>query len=106
VSAVKSDGPGVGGGGILPLERELRLARGKIDRLDWRIVGLLAKRRAVVAKVGRLKRLLGLPVEDPKREAEILGRIRDRGLAEGVKGYVEAVYRAIFRSSCVVEREE
>jgi chorismate mutase len=103
---MKSGKTGFGSGGTASFDRELRTARMRIDRIDGRMIGLLARRRAAVAEVGRVKRLRGLPVEDAAREAEILGRIRDRHLSEGVKGYVEAVYRAIFRISREVERED
>jgi chorismate mutase len=84
----------------------LSRVRGRIDRLDRRISTLLARRRGAVVEAGRIKRLLGLPVEDPRREEEIVTRIR--GYVRGGEGrdYIEAVYREIFRCSRAVEEEE
>jgi chorismate mutase len=93
-------------GGGRRLERVLSRVRGRIDRIDERIAALLAKRRVAVAEVGEIKHLLGLPVEDTRREEEIVSRIRGSGLDEEAKGYVESVYRAIFRCSQAVERKE
>ena len=88
------------------LERALRRVRGRIDRLDRRIISLLERRRGEVVEAGRIKRLLGLPVADPRREEEIVTRIR--GYVRGAEGgdYIEDVYRAIFRCSRAVEEEE
>jgi chorismate mutase len=97
---------GSGGGRETRLERRLGIVRGKIDRLDGRIIALLARRRSAVVEVGRIKRLLGFPVEDPRREEEIVSRIHGSGLEGAAKSYVGAVYRAIFRCSYAVEREE
>ena len=95
-----------GGGRRSSLGRALSRVRGRIDRIDRRIIALLARRCGAVAEAGRIKRLLGFPVEDPRREEEIVSRIRESGLEEAAKGYIEAVYRAIFRCSYTVEREE
>jgi chorismate mutase len=100
------DGRGLSRGRDPRLERDLSRVRGRIDRIDRRIAALLARRRGAVAEVGEIKRLLGLPVEDPRREEEIVSRIRGSGLEEEAKGYIEAVYRAIFRCSYAVERKE
>ena len=92
--------------GDLRIGHSLSRVRGRIDRIDRRIVALLARRRGAVAEVGEIKRLLGLPVEDPRREEEIVSRIRGSGLEEEAKGYIEAVYKTIFRCSYAVERQE
>jgi chorismate mutase len=90
----------------LRLERVLSRLRGRIDRIDGRIAALLARRLGAVVEVGRIKRLLGLPVEDPRREEEIVSRIRGSVVEEEGKNYLGEVYRTIFRCSRVIEREE
>jgi chorismate mutase len=89
--------PGMMGG----LER----LRSRIDRIDRRIVRLLKKRFSAVGMVGSIKRREGLAVVQPEREAEVLNRITDRLESEGLKGYVTAVYRALFEASYRVEED-
>jgi chorismate mutase len=69
---------------------ELALCRGEIERLDNEIVALLAKRLSLGKRTGELKRLAGLPILDPTREAAVIRRVtgvaRDAGLpAEPVR---------------------
>jgi chorismate mutase len=49
--------------------------RGRIDRIDAQLMGLLNSRSACAVEIGRLKRRLGLPVYSPEREAWILDRV-------------------------------
>ena len=104
--SVSGGGRGSGSARGRCLERALSRVRGRIDRLDRRISSLLERRRGEVVEAGRIKRLLGLPVEDPRREEEIVKRIR--GYVRGGKGrdYIEEVYRAIFRCSRALEEAE
>jgi chorismate mutase len=69
---------------------ELALCRGEIERIDNEIVALLAKRLSLGKRTGELKRLAGLPILDPTREAAVIRRVtgvaRDAGLpAEPVR---------------------
>lgn len=63
---------------------ELARCRDEIERIDNDIVGLLARRLALGKRTGDLKRLAGLPILDPTREAAVIRRItgvaRDAGL--------------------------
>jgi chorismate mutase len=63
---------------------ELALCRGEIERIDNEIVALLAKRLSLGKRTGELKRLAGLPILDPTREAAVIRRVtgvaRDAGL--------------------------
>jgi chorismate mutase len=63
---------------------ELTRCREEIERIDNEIVGLLARRLALGKRTGELKRLAGLPILDPTREAAVIRRVtgvaRDVGL--------------------------
>ncbi len=63
---------------------ELARCRAEIERVDNEIVELLAKRLALGKRTGELKRLAGLPILDPTREAAVIRRVtgvaRDAGL--------------------------
>ncbi|HEY1217296.1 MAG: chorismate mutase [Bryobacteraceae bacterium] len=49
--------------------------RTQIDELDRDIVKLLNDRMRVVEDIGRIKRLAGLPIYEPKRESEVFANV-------------------------------
>jgi len=63
---------------------ELARCRDEIERIDRKIVELLAKRLTFGKRTGELKRAAGLPILDPTREAAVIRRAatvaRDSGL--------------------------
>lgn len=63
---------------------ELARCRDEIERIDNEVITLLAQRLALGKRVGDLKRMAGLPILDPTREAAVIRRItsiaRDAGL--------------------------
>ncbi len=52
--------------------------REKIDDLDLRILTLLNERTRVVEEIGRAKRVLNMPIYEPKREDEVYANIISR----------------------------
>ncbi len=56
-------------------EEDLAEQRGLIDRLDGEILRLFNERLAAAARIGDLKRQLGLPVRDIRREAQVFQRL-------------------------------
>jgi chorismate mutase len=50
--------------------------RTRIDVIDDQLVRLLNVRVACAVEVGRLKHEAGLPIYQPEREAQVLGRVR------------------------------
>jgi chorismate mutase len=53
----------------------LRECRDRIDELDRRILGLLNDRTRVVEEIGRIKRVLDMPIYEPKREDEVFANV-------------------------------
>ena len=51
--------------------------RKRIDEIDARVVRLLEVRFKIAKNVGIEKRLLGLPVRNSKREAEVLAKVKE-----------------------------
>src|SRR5258708_3338076 len=49
--------------------------RAEIDRVDAELLRLLNQRARMASKLLALKRSLGLPICDPQRELEVLGRV-------------------------------
>ncbi len=75
---------------------ELSVLRARIEQVDASFVALIAERQQLAHSVGRHKRLRGLPVIDPAREAAVITRAgmlaRDAGLPED---HVRALFRQL-----------
>jgi chorismate mutase len=56
---------------------ELADCRTHIEEIDLKLVALLAERMALGQKTAGLKRAAGLPILDPRREAEVAAREKD-----------------------------
>jgi chorismate mutase len=54
---------------------EIEAWRRRIDSIDDQLMGLLNSRSACAVEIGKIKRVLGLPVYSPEREASILERL-------------------------------
>ena len=50
--------------------------RDKIDEADERLVALLNERARYVLEIGALKKLMNLPVHEPRREMQIMENLR------------------------------
>lgn len=61
--------------------------RRAIDSVDEQLAGLLCSRAEHARQIGELKRRLGLPVQNPSREAEVLQRLRSHN--DGTLGDAE-----------------
>ncbi len=55
--------------------------RRRIDELDERLVELLNERASCALRIGRIKQALGLEIYQPDRESQVLGHVREHGLA-------------------------
>lgn len=72
---------------------EIEELREELDRLDRRIVALLARRLRVARRIGRRKREMRLPLLDPAQEAAVIRRAAIRARKEGL---AEEAVRHIF----------
>jgi chorismate mutase len=76
--------PGSGAHGPAPLDaaeiearrQHVDALRRRIDELDEALVRLLNARAACALEVGRAKKLLGLDIYQPTREAEVLSHVQ------------------------------
>ncbi len=84
--------------------KALAEVRQKIDGLDRKLVQLLNERASLVVKVGEAKRLAGLPIYAPHREAEVLDKALK--LSEGPlpARALEGVYRELMSGSFVLQQ--
>src|ERR1051325_5010966 len=73
----------------------LKTPRAEIDSIDRDLLRLLNRRAELASQVLSLKRDAGLPVCDPKRELEVLARVRDNNSGPLDSRAIETVFRQI-----------
>ena len=71
--------------------------RTRIDVIDEQLLRLLNVRVACAVEVGRLKHEAGLPIYQPEREAQVLGRVRKSATELAGPLTAEAVVRIFER---------
>jgi monofunctional chorismate mutase len=77
----------------------LNLLRNEIDSIDQTIIELLEKRMRLAGRIGKVKQLRGIAVQDNAREHEILARIENQNLDPKISASIAAIYREIFNQS-------
>lgn len=78
-----------------------------IDEVDNGIVGLLAKRRALVIELAKIKKELDIPIYDRKREQALVDRVKKWGAEHQLnEEFVEVVFRLIVMNSKEVQYHE
>ena len=86
-------------------EKELKLYRNKIDRLNDEIIEILSQRLDAALAIGELKKKYGKPVVDKNREKAILTRIRIKADEKDLDlDGLERIFKEIIRFC--VEAEE
>lgn len=85
---------------------ELNELRDQIDAVDKQMVELLARRLALVEKVGEVKSQHGLPIYAPDREAAMLASRREEAERKGVPPQlIEDILRRTMRESYASEKD-
>jgi chorismate mutase / prephenate dehydrogenase len=85
---------------------ELNELRDQIDQVDKQMVQLLARRLALVEKVGEVKSKHGLPIYAPDREAAMLASRREEAQRQGVPPQlIEDILRRTMRESYASEKD-
>lgn len=78
--------------------------RKEIDSIDQELVKLLEKRFLIVHEIGLLKKELGLPVFDPKREKEVLDSKGKLIQNKEHLSYYESIFKLIMDISKDMEK--
>lgn len=81
--------------------------RRKIDSIDEKIVLLLKERMDLCKDIGDVKRELGIPVKDLRREDEVYLHIMSKALEYGLDPQkIETIFKEIIASSVYVQGAE
>lgn len=83
----------------------LEVLRKKLEKIDFDILELLAKRFSIVEEIGELKKEVGTPVVDEHQEQKVLSSMTEKGEAYGLsKELVNSIWNALFQESYEKER--
>jgi chorismate mutase/prephenate dehydratase len=75
--------------------QRLRDRRRKIDLVDRKLLPLLNQRLRIALECGKIKKEMGKKFYDPKREAEVLERLRMENRGPLKEEDLEKIFRAI-----------
>jgi len=75
--------------------KDLSAIRGEIDLIDDKLADLLKRRLDIVADIVAAKREKGVPVNDPKRESEIIARVSGR-MGPGYEDAARLLFTTLF----------
>ncbi|MFO7871420.1 MAG: chorismate mutase [Kiritimatiellia bacterium] len=80
--------------------------RTDIDGIDEKLVELLNERARKALSIGERKRQEGAPVQDVRREKEVLARIREMNNGPLSAEAIERIYREILTVCCEIQEED
>ena len=80
--------------------------RNEIDELDREILRLLNMRARLAMKVGVLKRVAGLPLNDPDRERLVLHRLEELNSGPLDSQAIARLFRRIIRESRRIQTDD
>ena len=79
--------------------------RRRIDELDEQLVALLSARAACALQVGREKKMLGLEIYQPSREADVLRHVQTINPGPLNDGAIKRLFERIIDEARRLERE-
>jgi chorismate mutase len=79
--------------------QKLKRKRIKIDSLDRKLLILLNKRLRIALKIKKVKKEMGKKIYDPKREKEILDRLKRKNKGPLKDGDLKKIFRMIMKVS-------
>jgi chorismate mutase-like protein len=77
--------------------------RAEIDAVDEKIIYLLNRRAELVAKIGEIKQLQGIPIYDPARENTVLSNICKANKGPLDNETLEKLFKQIIAKSKLIE---
>ena len=84
---------------------DLAALREQIDEIDGQLVALLLRRAKTAKRIGTMKRRQASPVQDKKREKQVLARVRRLCNGRAEERGIAAIYRRIIGMCTRVQRK-
>jgi chorismate mutase len=85
---------------------KLTVLRKTIEGLDEQILRVLNQRGMVASRIGRVKKLAGLPLVDTKREAAVIKHAVERNKGPFCDKSIERIFRLIMRESVFIQKRK
>lgn len=86
---------------------KLEIIRKKIDRLDEKILELLARRFSLAKEAGLEKSKKGIPLKDQKREKEIIAKLLRKNLKVKISSaFLAELFTLIIEESKRIQNEK
>jgi len=79
------------------MTNRLKTIRSEIDRTDRSLKILLSKREKLIKKIGKLKKLHNLKIEDKTREKKILKSIKSK--------FTKKIFKTILSASKALQKQ-
>ncbi len=86
--------------------KSIKHYRRRINGIDRRIMKMFIKRYKAVDQIGKLKKKEGAAVVDNKREYDILQKIEKLNTGSTIKDCIASIYKTVFTTSYIIEKEE
>ncbi|UCD01909.1 MAG: chorismate mutase, partial [Promethearchaeota archaeon] len=83
-------------------KKELEEYRKEINQIDDKLIDLLNERGKIVQKIGNLKEELSMEIDQPKREKEIIERIKKKSTILKPMS-IEAIWKEIISASKLMQ---
>jgi chorismate mutase len=79
------------------LSQKLKQKRKKINLLDQKLLSLLNHRLRIALEIGKIKKELGKKIYDPKREKEVLERLKRKNKDPLKRGDLIKIFTTIMK---------
>ena len=79
------------------LSKKLKQKRNEIDLIDQKLLTLLNQRLRIVLEIGKIKKEMGKKIYDPKREKEVLERLKRKNKGPLKEKDLKKIFTAIMK---------
>ncbi|WP_169816861.1 chorismate mutase [Kangiella sediminilitoris] len=83
--------------------QKLEAIRQQIDKLDLKLLEIIAKRSTEIDKINKIKQAERQEAFDPNREQEILNRLHKHNKSLYNSAEIGSIYKAIFKASIMLQ---
>jgi chorismate mutase len=80
-----------------PVSDKLKEKRKKIDLIDQKLLSVLNQRLRIALEIGKIKKQMGTKIYDPKREREVLERLRLKSRGPLGRKDLEKIFKMIMK---------
>ena len=83
--------------GKFDLLQKLKKKRKELDLLDQKLLTLLNQRLRIALEIGKIKKTMGKKIYDPKREKEVLERLKRKNIGPLKEEDLKKIFKTIMK---------